>query len=110
LDVGYTRYVTSRLAHEAGYDSYNTAQILIRLVGRYQAYLNHHLQVQNGDPQSIAIKLLLDYLHGLDRFPLADHRIDIPKRFPSPESGFWRVFNNKLRVNGTLEGLWVLGN
>ncbi|KAG0130761.1 ribonuclease H-like domain-containing protein [Tuber indicum] len=109
LDLGYTRYATSRLAHEAGYDSYNTAQILIRLIGRYQAYLSHHLASENGDPESMAIKHLLDYLHRLDRFPLADHRIDIPKRFPSLESGFWKVFTNKLRVNGTMEGLWVLG-
>ncbi|RPB02215.1 ribonuclease CAF1 [Choiromyces venosus 120613-1] len=108
LDIGYTRYATSRLAHEAGYDSYNTAQILVRLVGRYHAYLTRHLETKSDDPETMAIKKLLDFLHRLDRFPLADHRIDMPKRVPSLDLPFWKDFINKLRVNGTLEGLWLL--
>jgi poly(A)-specific ribonuclease len=60
------------------------------------------------DPELKAMKMLMDFVHRLDKFPTFEHTKPIPSSFPGFGSDFWNVFSNILKVNGTIEGVWLL--
>lgn len=111
LATGHTRYSVSNSAHEAGYDSFNTARILLKMTGRYHNYLQRYKKAGDPDPESKAAQGLMEYIHKRDHDALdatPGHVEPEPLILPGFEKTFWKRFVNRLRVNGTAEGEMVL--
>lgn len=93
-------------AHEAGYDSFNTARVLLRIAGRYHALLQECKVAKETDAESKATAKLMDFIHRPN--PLGVVESGEGYILPGFEGQFWRKWVNKLRVNGTVEGEFVL--
>ncbi|KAL7273652.1 hypothetical protein RUND412_003464 [Rhizina undulata] len=104
-------YLTTGQAHEAGYDSYNTARILIKLIGRYCANLEFS-DKQEPEKKKRAREALMKHLDGRRYEPYTTSSTKEPPEFMLiPDFGFepiWGDFVNRLRVNGTMEGECLL--
>lgn len=111
LHTGHTRYTVSTHAHEAGYDSFNTARVLLRIVGRYYTYLQECKATKEPNPEGRAALKLMDFIHKPDLFAASMEKLgggDSEVMLPSFEGKFWKKFVNRLRVNGTMESEFVL--
>lgn len=93
-------------AHEAGYDSFNTARVLLRIAGRYYALLQEYKVAKETDAESKAATKLMDFIHRPD--PLGVVESGELSMLPRFDGRFWRRWVNRLRVNGTVEGEFVL--
>lgn len=93
-------------AHEAGYDSFNTARVLLRIAGRYYALLQEYKAAKETDAESKAATKLMDFIHRPD--PLGVVESGGGSMLPRFEGNFWGKWVNRLRVNGTVEGEFVL--
>lgn len=107
LYTGHTRYIVSMHAHEAGYDSFNTARVLLRIAGRYHALLQECKAAKETDAESKAAAKLMDFIHKPN--PLGIVESGEGSMLPKFEGRFWKKWVNRLRVNGTAEGEFVLG-
>lgn len=100
---GFEKYVSDSPMHEAGFDSFLTAKVLIRLATRVGG--------ETVDEAEDEEEYVMASEYGgvaLDEGTLYGGRKRSPgvegfKMMPHGESGFWRKYGGKLRVNGTVE-------
>ena len=125
------KYAGTARLHEAGYDSFLTARVLIRLSTRLDGreivsptpsnkddpeqapVINGQPEITTGsdDPSAVPELASLRYIGG-DENMFANLIIEEPKNtpaenvkfmMPAMNSEFWSTYANKLRVNGTVE-------
>ncbi|KAL8690752.1 MAG: hypothetical protein Q9218_003873 [Villophora microphyllina] len=180
LHNDHPKYLTGKPSHEAGYDSYLTARVLVRLASKLESsgmytddkdedesyhtppedqspgeanggvLLNfggppaqHHsngtsssksrsqsTSTSASKPSAFSYPTVFDLLGDIssDEDPIIDAKkrdrssstkqadpskgnaYEIGARLPAWESGFWNVYGNKLRVNGTIEQVCLVGS
>jgi DNA polymerase III epsilon subunit-like protein len=93
------------LHHNAGYDSFITARVLIKLITNYQ----NHLKFEKIGSQGItnARQKMVAFVNQMG----TNHEIRAlhgDSLVPDFQNNLWNGFKNRLRVNGTVEGIVVL--
>ncbi|KAF2862447.1 CAF1-domain-containing protein [Piedraia hortae CBS 480.64] len=136
----YSLYAKAPAFHEAGYDSYLTATVAVRLAAKLEREGNYvtpsmpGLGKQDEAPASSSppawkpSEAGIDWQHGGDPTISTDSVSEITPRdyrqaydeviwnssfeggMPALSSDFWRVYGNKLRVFGTDESVLTLGD
>jgi hypothetical protein len=84
----FMKYEMNEASHEAGYDSYQTARIMILLSAKLKA--GEHLSASS-PRRSHSSKLLSSQ-----------------RTMPSFEEPFWEKYGNRLRIFGTVEKILAL--
>lgn len=120
LHNDYGKYAKYELPHEAGYDSYLTARVVIQLSTRLEALGTYvdDTESADGQLQRPLARLTLTADENMPRMKVflpLQHRStnakvnilyqesDLAVNMPPTESDFWRTYGNKLRVFGTFE-------
>ncbi|KAI4250428.1 MAG: hypothetical protein L6R40_000026 [Gallowayella cf. fulva] len=155
-EIAHSKYASAKPSHEAGYDSYMTARVFLRLSTKLEAS-GKYLEEPPSPVDDVfytppEMGVLIDYndipgqLQAIDESssgstsrpssgsavsrPMFSHatKFDLlgdlsaevdtitlegrkqpPGRLPAWESDFWKVYGNKLRVNGTIEEVSDVG-
>ncbi|KAA8907339.1 CAF1 family ribonuclease-domain-containing protein [Sphaerosporella brunnea] len=91
--------------HNAGFDSFNTAKVLLKLMTLYQCHLN---QAGSGAiAEQVARTSMVEFLNRMGRInPEQFLHQDI--LLPPFDSHLWGGLKNHLRVNGTVENVVIL--
>jgi hypothetical protein len=93
MHPNFQKYTIQEALHEAGYDSYLTARIMILL----SAKLHAGEEISSPSPSGLTRKR-----NGMPRItsmPAAKYE----QQMPSFSDPFWKVYGNRLRVYGTAE-------
>ncbi len=101
LAPGFEKYASESPMHEAGFDSFLTAKVLIRLATQIGAETT-----DDGEDEEAFETASEDGGVPLDEGAPSQVRAPMPSThtmMPHGESSFWRRYGNKLRVNGTVE-------
>jgi hypothetical protein len=95
----------STVHHNAGYDSYNTAKVFLKIMTLYQCHLK---QTGSGAiAEQVARASMVEFLNRMGR--------SNPEQFlhqdlllPPFSSHIWNGLKNSIRVNGTMENVVIL--
>lgn len=103
LAAGHEKYASDSPMHEAGFDSFLTAKVLIRLATQIRAEFR-----EDEEDEDLYVTASEDGGVPLDGGAPSQARATTPlppahTMMPPGESSFWRQYGNKLRVNGTVE-------
>jgi len=106
ITVHHDHIRRANVYHDAGYDSLVTAQVLIKLIVNYQHYLEQQGDSQNAEQNAReATAGFVNQMGRMGEIPTLD---DDHHYVPEFTSYLWDGFKNRLRVNGTKEGIAIL--
>lgn len=112
LAIGHTSYSIRDCAHEAGYDAYITAFVLLKAAGRYNSYLQAFKKEGESNTEEMAAAKLMDHIYLAELMSEESKHIEdegfLPPFSKNGLGGFWGSWCNKLRVNGTAESEFIL--
>ena len=94
--------------HNAGFDSFNTAKVLLKLIANYRSRLlqeGTHAQAEKNARLS-----LIDYINKMGHYDPDTMPPDVENDFVLPpfRSRFWAGFVNRLRCNGVEPNVVIL--
>ncbi|RPB13962.1 ribonuclease CAF1 [Morchella conica CCBAS932] len=112
LAIGHTSYSLRDCAHEAGYDAYITAYVLLKAAGRYNSYLQAFKKEGESNAEEMAAAKLMEHIYYTELMSEESKHIEdegfLPPFGKNGFGGFWASWCNKLRVNGTAESEFIL--
>jgi len=120
LHNNYGKYAKDELPHEAGYDSYMAARVVIQLSTRLEALGTYVDALGSTDGQlerslarltltadqnapQMKVFLPLRRCGTLAKVNVLYQESNLAFNMPPFQSDFWRIYGNKLRVFGTFE-------
>ena len=94
-------YIGASCAHDAGFDTWQTANVLLKLLNNYR----NHRETAVGESESEVHASAMTKLASFVNMQGKGTPVQGANEFPGPEDPLWKPFMNILRMNGTEEGL-----